>query len=53
MDKDILTAAKQKIAEAVRKADPKHPEHTEAWVARAEKLLEWQRRLEGAEQIPA
>lgn len=52
MDKDILTSIDQKIAEAVRKADPKHPDHSEAWVDRVNALLAWKRRAQGAEEIP-
>ena len=52
MDKDILTKVEQLIAEAVRKADPKHPEYEEAWVDRANKLMAWKCRLLGVEEIP-
>ena len=48
-NKDMIQEADNKIAYALRRTDPSHPEYSQAWADRHTSLQGWRQRLLGNE----
>ena len=48
-NEDMIKEVENKIAHALRRTDPNHPEYSDAWTARLESFQAWHQRLLGNE----